>query len=65
MRRSQPQLPPSAIQSFRAEGRIPLSRMVALGGSWGWGRRVTSYDDFATVNVAASQGRFFAALTLR
>jgi Domain of unknown function (DUF3943) len=55
----------SAIQSFRAEGRIPLSRMVALGGSWGWGRRVTSYDDFATVNVAASQGRFFAALTLR
>jgi len=55
----------SAIQSFRAEGRIPLSRTIALGGGWGWGRRVTSYDDFATVNVAASQGRVFAALTLR
>jgi Domain of unknown function (DUF3943) len=55
----------SAIQSFRAEGRIPLSRMIALGGGWGWERRVTSYDDFATVNVATSQGRVFAALTLR
>ncbi len=55
----------SAIQSFRAEGRIPLSRTIALGGSWGCGRRVTSYDEFATVNVAASEGRVFAALTLR
>ncbi len=55
----------SAIQSFRAEGRIPFSRMIALGGSWGWGRRVTSYDDFATVNVTVSQGRVFAALTWR
>lgn len=54
-----------AIQSFRAEGRIPLSRMIALGGSWGWERRMMSYDDFATVDVAASQGRVFAALTLR
>lgn len=55
----------SMIQSFRAEGRIPLSRMIALGGSWGRQRRVTSYDDFATVDVATSQGRLFAALTLR
>jgi hypothetical protein len=55
----------SAIQTFHAEGRIPLSRMIALGGGWGWGRRVTSYHDFATVDVAASEGRVFAALTLR
>ncbi len=55
----------SSIQSFRAEARIPLAGPLAAGGSWSWGKRISTYDAFDTIRVAATQWRAFVSFLFR
>lgn len=55
----------TSIQSFRAEARVPVAGTVALGGSWSWGRRISSYDGFDTYRVETSQWRAFVSWLFR
>ena len=41
----------ASLQSFRAEARIPVAGPLAVGGSWSWGKRITTYDDYDTTRV--------------
>ena len=55
----------SSIQSFRAETRIPVTGPLSLGGSWTWGKRISTYDAFDTYRVDAMQGRAFVSWIFR
>jgi hypothetical protein len=55
----------SSIQSFRAEARIPVAGALSAGGSWSWGRRITTYDEFDTFRVETSQWRAFVSWMFR
>ena len=55
----------SSIQSFRAEARIPVVGPLILGGSWSWGKRITTYDDFNTFHTEATQWRAFVSWLFR
>ncbi|HQQ76568.1 MAG TPA: DUF3943 domain-containing protein, partial [Thermoanaerobaculia bacterium] len=55
----------ASLQSFRVEGRIPVAGPFAVGGSWTWGKRITTYDDYATYRSDATQWRAFASVMFR
>jgi hypothetical protein len=55
----------ASIQSFRAEGRIPVAGPLAVGGSWSWGKRITTYDDYDTYRTDATQWRAFVSWIFR
>jgi hypothetical protein len=55
----------SSIQSFRAEGRIPVTGPLAVGGSWSWGKRISTYDEFDTYRTDATQWRAFVSWMFR
>lgn len=55
----------NTLQSFRAEARIPVAGAFAVGGSWGWERRLTTYDEFDTTRTDATQWRAFASWIFR
>ncbi|MEO8056595.1 MAG: DUF3943 domain-containing protein [Acidobacteriota bacterium] len=55
----------ASLQSFRAEGRIPVAGPFSLGGSWSWGKRITTYDDHDTYRSDATQWRAFASVMFR
>ncbi|MDL2717257.1 MAG: DUF3943 domain-containing protein [Acidobacteriota bacterium] len=55
----------SSIQSFRAEARVPVAGPFSVGGSWSWGKRISTYDDFDTFRTDATQGRAFLSWTFR
>jgi hypothetical protein len=49
----------SSIQAFRAEARLPVAAGLSAGGSWSWGKRISTYDAFDTARVATTQWRAF------
>ena len=55
----------AAVQSFRAEGRLPVSGPLAAGGSWTWESRLTTYDDHPTVRADSSEWRAFVSWMFR
>jgi hypothetical protein len=55
----------ATVQSFRAEARVPVAGPFAVGGSWSWGSRLATYDDYDTVRSGASQWRAFASVLFR
>jgi hypothetical protein len=55
----------ASIQSFRAEARIPIAGPLSAGGSWSWGKRITTYDDFDTYRTDATQWRAFVSWMFR
>jgi hypothetical protein len=55
----------SSIESFRAEARIPVGRGLSAGGSWTWGKRISTYDALDTIAVTAVQGRAFVSWLFR
>ena len=55
----------SSIQSFRAELRIPVAGPFSAGGSWSWGKRISTYDGFDTFRADATQWRAFVSCMLR
>jgi Domain of unknown function (DUF3943) len=55
----------SSIQSFRAEARIPVAGPFSAGGSWSWGKRISTYDAFDTIRVDATQWRAFVSCMFR
>ena len=55
----------SSIQNFRAEARLPLSGPFSVGGSWTWGKRITTYDDFDTFRTDTNQWRAFVSWIFR
>jgi hypothetical protein len=54
----------SRLQSFRVEGRLPVSDALAVGGGWTWNDRVTAYPE-RTAAVAGPEWRVFASVLLR
>lgn len=55
----------SSIQSFRAETRLPVARSLSAGGSWSWGKRISTYDAFDTFRTDATQWRAFVSYMFR
>ncbi|HEV2064777.1 MAG TPA: DUF3943 domain-containing protein [Thermoanaerobaculia bacterium] len=55
----------SAIQSFHAEGRLPLSSKLAVGAGYTWNKRITSYSQRSTVEVEGPQWRVFGSVLLK
>ena len=55
----------SSLQSFRAEARVPVGGGLSAGGSWTWGKRISTYDAFDTIAVTAIQGRAFVSWLFR
>ena len=55
----------SSIQSFRAEVRVPVGRSFSAGGSWTWGKRISTYDAYDTIAATTVQGRAFVSWLLR
>ena len=55
----------SSIQSFRAEARIPVAGPFSAGGSWSWGKRISTYDEFDTFRTGATQWRAFVSWLFR
>jgi hypothetical protein len=55
----------SSIQSLRAEARLPVGGGLSAGGSWAWGKRVSTYDAFDTIAVTGAQGRAFVSWIFR
>jgi hypothetical protein len=55
----------SSIQSFRAETRLPIAGSLSAGGSWSWGKRISTYDAFDTIRVDATQWRAFVSCMFR
>ncbi len=55
----------SSLQSFRAEARVPLGGGFSMGGSWTWGKRISTYDAHDSIAVAAIQGRVFVSWLFR
>jgi hypothetical protein len=53
------------LETFLADGRIPLSELVAVGGGWAWTSRLSTYPVWPTVNVSSSTWRVFGAVTFR
>lgn len=55
----------SSIQSFHAEARIPVAGPFSAGGSWSWGKRISTYDAFDTFRADATQWRAFVSCMFR
>ena len=55
----------SSLQSFRAEARLPVFGPLAVGGSWSWGRRISTYDEYDTTRADATQWRAFVSYIFR
>ena len=55
----------SSIQSFRAEARIPVAGPLSVGGSWSWGKRISTYDAFDTFRTDATEWRAFVSCMFR
>ncbi len=55
----------ASLQSFKAEARIPVAGPFSLGGSWSWGKRITTYDDFDTFHAEATQWHAFMSWMFR
>lgn len=55
----------AALQSFRAEGRLPVAGPLAVGGSWAWESRLTTYDDHPTVRTNDTRARAFVSWMFR
>ena len=55
----------SSIQAFRAETRLPFAGPFSAGGSWSWGKRISTYDAFDTIRVDATQWRAFVSWMFR
>ncbi len=55
----------SAIQSFHAEGRLPLSSTLGMGAGYTWSKRITSYSHRSTVEVEGLQWRVFGFVLLK
>ena len=55
----------ASLQSFRAEARIPVAGPLAAGGSWSWGKRITTYDAYDPTRVDATQWRAFLSILFR
>jgi hypothetical protein len=61
----------ATLQSFRAEGRLPVAGPFAVGGSWTWESRLTTYADFEgarafdTVRADSIEWRAFVSWTFR
>ena len=55
----------STIQSFRAETRIPVAGPFVVGGSWSWGSRISTYDEYDTFHTEATQWRAFVSWIFR
>jgi hypothetical protein len=55
----------ASVQSFRAEGRLPVAGPLAVGGSWAWESRLTTYDDHPTVRADSVQVRAFVSWMFR
>jgi Domain of unknown function (DUF3943) len=55
----------SVVQSFFTEGRVPLGPRFALGGSFTYRRRLSTYDEFETAIETAHSFRAFGAVTFR
>ena len=53
------------LQSFRAEARIPVAGALSAGGSWSWGRRIATYDEYGTIRVETSLWRAFVSWMFR
>lgn len=53
------------LQSFRAEGRLPVAGPVAVGGSWAWESRLATYDTDPTVRADSVQWRAFVSWMFR
>ena len=55
----------SRIESATVQGRLPLSRRLALGGAWAWTSRFSTYSALPSVYVSAVSWRVFGAVTFR
>jgi hypothetical protein len=55
----------AALQSLRAEARLPVAGPLAAGGSWSWESRLTTYDDHPTVRADSTQWRAFVSWMFR
>lgn len=55
----------STLQSFRAEARTPVAGDLALGASWAWGQRISTYDEFDTVRATATRWGAFLSWIYR
>ncbi|MFI5182349.1 MAG: DUF3943 domain-containing protein, partial [Thermoanaerobaculia bacterium] len=55
----------SRVQTLDAEGRLPLSKSLAVGAGWTWGERLSTYDVLPTVDVTGTSWRAFAAWNFR
>lgn len=55
----------SAVQFARVEARCPVSESFALGATWAWDQRITSYAQYPTIRASYVQWRVFGALTRR
>jgi len=44
------------VQSFAAEGRVPVGKRFIAGAGWTWGERLSTYDSLPTVNVSGTTG---------
>ncbi len=55
----------SRIESALAQGRLPFSRHVALGGAWAWTSRLSTYSALPNVYVSAITWRIFGAVMFR
>jgi hypothetical protein len=53
------------IESFRSEARIPVLGPLSVGGSFTWGKRISTYDAFDTVALTATEGRAFVSWIFR
>ena len=47
------------VQSFAAEGRVPVGKRFIAGAGWTWGERLSTYDSLPTVNVSGTTWRAF------
>jgi hypothetical protein len=55
----------SSIETFRAEGRIPLAGSLSVGASWSWEKRISTYDEFETFRSVETPWRAFASWMFR
>ncbi len=51
----------ATLQTFRAEARLPVAGPLAVGGSWAWFSRLSTYDDHPTVRADSTQWRAFVS----
>ena len=55
----------TSIQSFASEARIPVAGALSAGGSWSWGKRVATYDEYDTARVETTEWRAFLSWMFR